>query len=61
MTAPGFFSIRSAAAFFEVSTKTVRRWIIDGQIKRYVKLERAIRIPAAELERFARSRMIERA
>lgn len=57
----GFLSISGAARFFSVSPKTIRRLISAGHIRRYVRLERAIRIPVAELDRYARARMVETA
>lgn len=47
------FSIAEAAARWSVSSRSVWRWISAGEIKT-VRLGRAVRIPASEVERIAR-------
>ena len=47
------FSVAGAAARWSVSRRSVWRWISAGEIK-IVKLGRAVRIPASEVERVAR-------
>ncbi|MBX3402999.1 MAG: helix-turn-helix domain-containing protein [Phycisphaeraceae bacterium] len=47
------FSIAETAHELTVSTRSVWRWIAAGEIKA-VRLGRAVRIPASEIERIAR-------
>lgn len=46
-------SVAEAATRWSVSSRSVWRWISAGEIK-VVKLGRAVRIPASEIERIAR-------
>jgi excisionase family DNA binding protein len=46
-----FLTIREAAANFHVSTRTVRRWIEDGEIPAY-RVGRIVRIARSDLEAF---------
>lgn len=57
-TARGFFSISQAARLFSVHPRTIRRYIASGDIRAFVRLGRVIRIPAAELDRFAAARTV---
>ena len=61
MTTPraGFLTISAAARLFSVHPRTIRRYIASGDIRQFVRLGRVIRIPAAELDRFAAVRTVE--
>lgn len=48
---PKFLTVAEAAKVLNVSTHTIRAWLAQRRLT-HVRLGRAIRIPAAELDRF---------
>jgi excisionase family DNA binding protein len=47
-------SIASGAAYINVSTRTIRRWIASGQLRAYRVGPRLCKIDRADLERLVR-------
>ncbi len=47
----GFITVEQMAAYLGVSTKTIRRRLAEGTIKKAPLGRRLIRIPASELDR----------
>lgn len=52
-SSPSLLSIAKTAHLLTVSPRSVWRWIAAGEIKA-VRLGRAVRIPASEIDRIAR-------
>ena len=57
MQKPEFLSTRQAAARLSISARTLEKWRVGGAGPRYVKLGRAVRYPAAELDAFVLRQM----
>ncbi len=47
------YKIREASELLRVTTKTVYRWTVEGRI-RTVRMGRAVRVPASEIDRIIR-------
>jgi len=55
-----FFSIKEASKKLEVSVDTIRNYLEDNTLTRYVILKNSIRIDRAEIEELQKPRVEER-
>ena len=52
---PALLTVKQTATYFQVSERTVRRWMASGLLKAVKVGPRQVRIRRAELERMQRS------